>query len=209
MVTLLILLILFVGAYAGYKNGVVLQLLQTIGYVVAFIFALDYYQMLSEYLYLLIPYSTPFAPAENPYLFYDESFMFSLDISYYHILSFLTLFIIGWVIVRFLTKFISYTVNQLRVPEPFNGIGGAVLGFIVNYLGVFIVLFFLTTIPFDMIQSQMTNSFIAENMVTSTPIVSKNAYQRFIVDVNQEALQEQPLMEIEPPAEETTEENSE
>lgn len=208
MLTLLILLILFVGAYAGYKNGIILQLLKTIGYVIVFIFALDNYRMLSGYLYLLVPYSTPFAPAENPYLFYDESFMFSLDISYYHILSFLVLFTVGWLLVRFLVKLISYTVNQLRVPEPLNGIGGAILGFIVNYLGVFIVLFFLTTIPFDFIQNQMANSFVAENMVTSTPIVSNSAYQRFIVDVNQEVLQEQPLMEIEPPAEEATEEEN-
>lgn len=210
MVTLLILLVFFIGAYAGYKNGIILQLLEAIGYVIVFMYALDYYRLLSEYLYLLVPYSTPFAPESNPYFFYDESLMFSLDMSYYHILSFIAIMLVGWVVVKFLSKLISYTVKQLRVPEPINGVGGAILGFIVNYLGTFIILFFLTTIPFEMIQNSISDSFIAEKMVTSTPGVSNKAYQIFILDVHEESLQEQPLMEIEPPAEETAdEENSE
>lgn len=210
MVTLLILLVFFIGAYAGYKNGIILQLLEAIGYVIVFMYALDYYRLLSEYLYLLVPYSTPFAPESNPYLFYDESLMFSLDMSYYHILSFIAIMLVGWVVVKFLSKLISYTVKQLRVPEPINGVGGAILGFIVNYLGTFIILFFLTTIPFEMIQNSISDSFIAEKIVTSTPGVSNKAYQTFILDVHEESLQEQPLMEIEPPAEETAdEENSE
>ena len=44
MITLLILLIFFIGAYSGYKSGVILQLLKAIGYVIAFMFAFDYYE---------------------------------------------------------------------------------------------------------------------------------------------------------------------
>lgn len=214
MVTVLILLILFVGAYGGYKKGIVLQLIQTIGYAIVFIMALDYYQLLSDYLYLLIPYPTPFAPESNPYLFYEENLMLSLDISYYHILAFLAILFIGWLIVVFFTKLISYTLEKLKTPEPFSAIGGAILGFIVNYLGLFIILLLLTTIPYDMIQNRLIDSSLAEKIVTSTPIVSEKAYQTFILDVNEEVMENQPTMDIQQPTnetneEETTEENSE
>ena len=47
MLTLLILIILFVGAYSGYKNGLIVQLIRTIGYIIVAYFALDYYIPLS------------------------------------------------------------------------------------------------------------------------------------------------------------------
>ena len=92
MITLLILLILFIGAYSGYKNGVILQLLKVIGYVVTLIFAFDYYHPLSEYLFLLVPYPTPFLPEGNPYYFYDERFILTLSMSYYYLISFCLFF---------------------------------------------------------------------------------------------------------------------
>lgn len=205
MVTLLILLILFVGAYGGYKKGIMLQLIQTIGYAIVFIFATDYYQLLADYLYLLIPYPTPFAPETNPYLFYEESLMFSLDYSYYDILAFLAIMFVGWMVVGFLAKIISYTLEKIRLPEPLSGIGGAILGFFVNYLGLFGVLFLLTTIPYDFVQNRLADSFLAENMITSTPLVSERAYQTFILDVNEETMQNQPTMNINQPTEETNE----
>ena len=205
MVTLLILLILFVGAYAGYKKGILLQLIQTIGYTVAFIYAMDYYQFVSDFLYLWAPYPTPFAPETNPYLFYDESLMLSLDETYYDLLAFAILMFVGWLIVVFFTKLISYTLERLRFPEPFSRIGGAVLGFFMNYVGVFGLLFLLTTIPYEVVQTQLADSFLAKHMVKSTPFLSNQAYEMFVLDVNEEAIQDQPIMNIEQPTEEINE----
>ena len=210
MITLLILLILFIGAYSGYKNGIMLQLIKAIGYVIAFMYAFDYYEWVSEYLFLLIPYPTPFAPESNPYYFYDDSFMFSLDLSYYQIISFLLIFIIGWVIVRVLTQLISYTVNQIKVPEPYNGIGGAVIGFIMNYIVTFYLIFLASLIPVDLIQDQIADSSLAETMLTSTPSLSESTYERFVVKPKTEHEQNKPLMDLNPPVEEeTTEVNEE
>jgi uncharacterized membrane protein required for colicin V production len=205
MVTLLILLILFVGAYAGYKKGVMLQLIQTIGYAIVFIIAMNYYQLVADYFYLLIPYPTPFAPESNPYLFYDESLMFSLDYSYYDILAFIAIMVVGWLVVKFFTKLISYTLEKIRLPESLSGIGGAILGFLVNYIGLFGLLFLLTTIPYDFVQNRLADSFLAENMIRSTPILSDRAYQTFILDVHEETMQNEPTMNIEEPTEETNE----
>lgn len=214
MITLLILLILFVGLYSGYKNGVILQLVKAIGYVVAFTFAFDYYEWVSEYLYLLIPYPTPFAPESNPYYFYDENLMFSLDTSYYHLISFLLIFVVGWVIVRVLAQLLSYTIEKIRVPEPFNGMGGAVIGVIINYIVIFYFLFLASLVPLDLIQDRLTDSSLAKTMLTSTPNLSESTYQRFVVDAHEEYEHNRPIMDINQPTEEnneeeTTEENEE
>lgn len=210
MITLLILLILFIGAYSGYKNGIMLQLIKAIGYVIAFMYAFDYYEWVSEYLFLLIPYPTPFAPESNPYYFYDEHFMFSLDLSYYQVISFLLIFIIGWVIVRVLTQLVSYIVNQVKVPEPYNSIGGAVIGFIMNYIVTFYLIFLASLIPVDLIQDQIADSSLAETMLTSTPSLSESTYERFVVKPKTEHEQNKPLMDLNPPVEEeTTEVNEE
>ena len=55
MIGLLIVLILFIGAYAGYKRGIILQMLQTIGYAVSLLIAMNNYRWLSEKLFLLVP----------------------------------------------------------------------------------------------------------------------------------------------------------
>ena len=208
MITLLILLILFIGAYSGYKNGIILQLIKTIGYVVVLIFAFDYYIPISEYLYLLVPYPTPFFPESNPYAFYDESLLLTLDLSYYYLVSFLLILLIGWLIVRFLTQLVSYTIEQFRAPEPLSGIGGAVLGFIVNYVGVFYLLLLLSLIPFDFVQNRLTDSFVADNILTSTPELTERNYQRFILDAHETALENRPTMNIESPADEGSEEET-
>lgn len=208
MITLLILLILFVGLYSGYKNGVILQLVKAIGYVVAFTFSFDYYEWVSEYLYLLIPYPTPFAPESNPYYFYDENLMFSLDTSYYHLMSFLLIFVAGWGIVRVLAQLLSYTIEKIRVPEPFNGISGAFLGVIINYIVIFYFLFLASLIPLDLIQDRLTDSSLAKTMLTSTPNLSESSYQRFVVDVHEEYENNRPIMEINQPTEENNEEET-
>src|SRR5699024_11277591 len=108
MITLLILLVLFIGAYSGYKNGIILQLIKTIGYVVVLIFAFDYYIPISEYLYLLVPYPTPFFPESNPYAFYDESLLLTLYLSFYFLFSFLLILLIVWIIVCFFSLLVMY-----------------------------------------------------------------------------------------------------
>lgn len=219
MVGLLIAFLLFIGTYAGYKRGIILQLLQTIGYAVSFLVAMDNYRWLSERLFLLIPYSTPFAPETNPYPFHDESLLFSLTDTYYDLIAFLILLFIGWVIVRFFAALLSYTLEKVKAPEPVNGIGGAILGFVVNYIGIFYLLFFLTVIPFAPLQNRLINSSLASGILTATPQLSESTYQQFVLDVYEENKAEEPELEVVPteeleeqmevPPEESTDENSE
>lgn len=126
---------------------------------------------------------------------------------------------IGWVIVRFFAALLSYTLEKVKAPEPVNGIGGAILGFVVNYIGIFYLLFFLTVIPFAPLQNRLINSSLASGILTATPQLSESTYQQFVLDVYEENKAEEPELEVVPteeleeqmevPPEESTDENSE
>lgn len=197
MLTILILLILFIGAYSGYKNGVIIGLIRTIGYTITFNFAMEYYKILSEYIYLIVPYPSPFTLVENPYHYYEVDLIYSLDQSYYHLISVFIILLIGWFITRLISQLVSYFTEDIIVPAPYDGIAGSVIGFIVNYLGVFLILFILSTIPYNFIQNRMAKSWLADTMVTSTPNVSEWSNRVFIEDVYEEEVENMPLMDIE------------
>ena len=119
------------------------------------------------------------------------------------------IFLIGWLLVRFLTKLISYTVNQFEAPEPFNGISGAIIGVIVNYVGIFYILFFLSLIPYDIVQEQLSDNSVAKTMLTSTPKLTDSNYQRFIVEAYDDVQNNRSPITIEPFMDEEIEENEE
>ncbi len=197
MLSLVILFILFIGAYSGYQNGLITGLIRTIGYTLSLIFALTYYERLSELVYLIVPYPSPFSPVENPYHYYEMDMIFTLDQSYYYLVSLLVILIIGWIITRFISQFLSYFAEELFVPEPFNGVGGSIIGFLINYSAIFLVLFILSTIPYDGIQDRLADSTLADSMLMSTPILSKTTKKQFVLDVYDDEIKNLPTMELE------------
>lgn len=211
MMSLAILLVLFIGVYSGYRNGIIIALIRTIGYTITLILAFDYYELVSEFIYLIVPYPSPFAPAENPYAYYDMDMIFTLDASYYYLISFLLILLIGWLVSRFISDFLLSFTENLPVPKPLDGIFGAITGFITHYLAIFLILFTLSTIPFDWVQNTLSKSWLADSMLTSTPFLSENAYQYFIADVHEEEVEQLPTMDLEDLKEKTDseEENEE
>lgn len=197
MLTLIILFILFLGAYSGYKNGILIALVRTIGYTISFILALKYHQALSEIIYLIVPYPSPFSPVENPYVYYEMDKIFTLDQTYYYLVSFLLILIIGWLITRFISQLIVNFTKELFVPNPFDGIGGSIIGFMLHYLTVFFIILTFSTIPYELIQETISESWLGDRILTSSPGLSETAYQYFIVDVHDEEIEKLPTMELE------------
>ncbi len=213
MITLLILLILFIGAYSGYKNGILIQLIRTIGYLVTMSIAFNYYLPLSEFLFLMIPYPSPFAPESNPYYFYDKQFMFSLEYTYYRLVAFILILLAGWLVVRLVSQFFVYIIEEFNAPEPVNGTGGGILGFTIHYVGIFYLLFLASLIPMPMVQENLSESFAANAILTASPVLTENSHERFVLEAYGEHEANQPTMIIEPaievPVEGSTEESTE
>lgn len=177
MLTWIILIALFVGIYAGVRRGLVLQVVYSVGYILSFIVAKSYYLELSKYLEMLVPYSQPGIGDEM--LYYDTFQKLHLDLAFYNALSFLIIILAGWL----LTRIIGYMLNSLTflpLIKQVNNLGGAVLGFLMQYFGIFLFLTFLTFIPFDFIQSQLAESGLADWIIVNTPYLSSMIYEWWV-----------------------------
>lgn len=179
LLTGIIILLLLLSIYSGARRGLILQLVLTIGYAVSFWLALNYYQMLSEYVEMFIPYPTPSSATENPFVLYGMDFLFELDSPFYNGLSFLALLFAGWLLTRIIGGLFQ-ALADLPVLRTVNAIGGAVLSFVVHYIGIFLILFVLSMIPMAMIQDQFESSTLAREIVTDTPELSQQVYDWWI-----------------------------
>ncbi len=176
ILTLAIVFILGIALYSGAKRGLLLQLVLTIGYVLSFWFALRYYQQLRGPIEMSIPY--PHASLTDQFVLFSREAGLQLDHVFYNGTSFVLLLLIGWAVTRLIGGLIGF-VSQIPVLRSLNQIGGAVLNVVVNYVGVFLVLLILSTIPLTFVQTQFNQSSIAQIIVTRTPQLSKQMYEQW------------------------------
>lgn len=177
LMTLGIVLFLLIGIYSGYRRGLVLQLILTLGFVISYYFAGKYFLELSEYLQLMIPYPT--ASLNDSFVFYSDTIGLRLDEAFYNGISFLGILFIGWLLTRLLGG-LAQGVRYLPLIKQVNSIGGAVLGALVSYIGIFLILFILTMLPMDFIQSQFASSSLARLIIEHTPALSEQIYQWWV-----------------------------
>jgi uncharacterized membrane protein required for colicin V production len=178
LLTILILFLFFLGIYSGFRRGLILQLVLTIGYVISFWMALRYYEWLSDIVEMLVPYPNP-TSSTNPFVLYGQELLFEMDGAFYNGIAFVGLLFIGWLLTRFVGGLVSFLAD-IPVVRQVNMIGGAIVGFLVQYIGIFFILFLLSTIPLDMIQNQFESSRLAQFMVTETPQLSGEVYEWWV-----------------------------
>lgn len=179
LLTGIIIFLLLLSLYSGARRGLILQLVLTIGYAFSFWIALNYYQLLSDYAEMFIPYPTPSSTSDNPFVLYGMDFLFELDSPFYNGLSFVVLLFAGWLLTRIIGGLFQ-ALADLPVVRTLNAVGGAVLSFIVHYIGIFLVLFVLSMIPMAIIQDQFESSALAREIVTDTPELSQQVYDWWI-----------------------------
>ena len=179
LLTGIIILLLILSIFSGARRGLVLQLVLTIGYAASFWFALNYYQMLSEYVEMFVPYPTPLSTSDNPFVLYGIELLFELDGPFYRGVSFVVLLFAGWLITR-LVGGLFQALADIPVVRTVNAIGGAVLSFVVHYIGIFLILFVLSMMPIALIQDQFESSALAREIVTDTPELSQQVYDWWV-----------------------------
>lgn len=169
MLTLLIVIGLGTGFYAGYRRGFLLQLIYTFGYTVSFFLAQNYYKRLGKSIELLIPYPAPHASTEL--VLYDKSLLFDLDKSFYAVLAFMMILFIGWLVTRFIGM-LSYAVTFIPLIKQGNELAGGLLNVAITYIGLVIFLTMFAMIPLDIVQNMFKKSYLARTLVESTPMLS-------------------------------------
>ena len=158
MVTLIILFYLLVGVYTGMRRGLTLELVYIAGYFITFLVAMFTYEGFAKFLSVYIPYPS-YIPGNHLAIFTEAQAM-SLDQSFYKLVAFLVIMILGWLVVRFL-GYVASELTFLPLLKQFNTIGGAALGFFMNYL-----------IPLAPAQ-KIIEGGLPNFIITKTPIVTQ------------------------------------
>ena len=174
LLTLGIMFILFIAAYSGAKRGLVLQLVMTIGYLLSFLVAMRNYTKIRGILELVVPYLH--ASLSDTFVLFPQEAGLHLDRVFYNGVSFIAILAVGWLLTRLLGGLLHF-VTELPLLKQANIIGGAALNFIVNYVGIFLILFVLSTIPMKPVQKQFDSSKLAQLIVAETPSLSGQVYQ--------------------------------
>ena len=127
------------------------------------------HEKLAKFLSGFIPYPS-YVPGNQLAIFSQEQAM-NLDHSFYRLISFLVIMILGWLVVRFL-GYIASELTFLPLLKQFNTISGAALGFLMNYLFIYFVLYAIAMIPLAPAQ-KMIEGGLPNFIITKTPIVTQ------------------------------------
>lgn len=160
-----IIIIIFVlfGAVLGFKRGFTKELVQTIGFIIIIVLAYILKNPLSVLMYEYLPFFN-FGILKNVAI---------LNILIYEFLAFLICLAVLTLIFRFLLlatsifeKILDATII-LGIPSK---IAGAIVGIIYHFIIVFIVLYLISLVFYDV--SFINNSKFKDKILNNTPILS-------------------------------------
>ncbi len=167
-VAILVILLLF--ALRGYHSGLVNQLVNLFGFVLALVAAYLFYGKLAPFLREFIP----FPEFANPTLeFFTKSF--DLEVMYYNAIAFVGIFI-GVKLALWLLGAVLNTVAKLPVISTMNNLLGLGVSLLQGFLIVLLLVNFATVLPLESIQEQLAGSGISQKLLEITPGLTEKAY---------------------------------
>ncbi|RSL32213.1 CvpA family protein [Salibacterium salarium] len=169
MLSLLLLLILLVSFFVGLRRGFILQLIHLVSFFVALFIAFYFYQDLSEYLRLWLPY--PEISSDGDGVVSMAVASFDLESVYYSGISFFLLFFVAKILLQIIGSMLDF-VTKLPVLKTLNRWLGGVLGLVETYLILFILLITAALMPIEMLQNAIADSWVANAIINHTPILS-------------------------------------
>lgn len=177
MLSVIILLVLIYSFYTGFRRGLVMQAVQLIGYILTFILATRFYEPISKYVEMLVPF--PSVQQNSDLLFYDEAQSFLVDQAFYRAITFVAIWLIGWLVTKFLSLFFT-RITYYNVLNYVNHIGGGVVNVLISFVMIYVLLFILSLIPIEFIQQQFVDNPLAYRIVSDTPFLSKWAAETWL-----------------------------
>ncbi|WP_173915891.1 CvpA family protein [Halobacillus sp. Marseille-Q1614] len=167
MIDILIILILLLGIFTGFKRGFILQIFHLIGFITAFVTGVLYYDDLAPHLVLWVPY--PQLPQDASWAVFLESL--PLEAAFYNAIAFAIIFFGVKIILQIIASMLDF-VAELPVLSSVNGLLGGFLGFIERYIILFILLYIAALVPIASVQNAIDGSFIAQFIIEHTPVLS-------------------------------------
>ena len=159
-----IIVVLLIGALAGYRRGLIKQAVLLVGLIACLILSF----------YIRVPVST-FMYQHLPFINFCGIFqgISVLNILLYEVIAFLLVFSVLYLVLRILLGISGLIEKLLRatiILGFFSRIGGMIVGAIESYVIIFIILF-VANLPFLDIRG-LENSKYADKILTSTPVLS-------------------------------------
>ncbi|VGU36991.1 colicin V production family protein [Streptococcus pyogenes] len=166
MLSLLIVLILTWNFYIGYSRGIILQSFYVLGALLSLLVANRFYIGLAHKLTLWIPYSNP---VEGTSVFFFKSVdIFVLDKVYYAGLAFFIIFLLGYVLSRFLGIFVHFLLLNYFDNQWTKCLSGG-LAFLVSLLFLNMLLSIFATVPMPFLQHYLHSSFLTRLVIEHLP----------------------------------------
>ncbi|MBF6626756.1 CvpA family protein [Tuanshanicoccus lijuaniae] len=177
MLSIIILIVLAYSFYTGFRRGLIMQLVQLIGYLITFLLATKFYEPLSKYVEMLVPF--PSIQQSTQLVFYNEAQSFLVDQAFYRAVTFVIIWLVGWLVTKFLAIFFT-RITYYNMMRHLNHIGGGVVNLMITFLVIYVFLFILSLIPVEFIQQQFVDNPLAYRIVANTPIISDWAAEAWL-----------------------------
>ncbi|RYM06893.1 CvpA family protein [Sporolactobacillus sp. THM7-7] len=168
LLNIIILLLLAVGFFNGFRRGLVLQLVHLAGFIISLIVAWMYFKPFAQVLKLWIPYPSSVARSD----LFDFLGNLDLQAAYYQAMAFIILFLAAKIVINILGSMLDF-LAEVPLIRPVNHLSGGLLGFAEIYLIVFLLLYVGALTPMDGIQSSIEQSMLAQSMIDHTPVFSE------------------------------------
>lgn len=164
IIDVVIIVVIILGGFAGYKRGFLPQLISLIGFFVVMVGAFLLKNPISELLYTYCPFFKFVG------ILKDVSV---LNIILYEVVAVILTALILWLILKIVSILfnkINDSINDIFFFEVLSELGGCFLGLIENYIVVFVCLY-ITALPFFNIEL-LRNSTFRPFILKDTPILS-------------------------------------
>ena len=141
VVDIIILVVIALGGYIGYKKGFLSQLVSLVGFIIVLIGAFLLKNPVSQFLYNNLPFFKFGGILEGVTV---------INIILYEVVAVVLTALVLWGILKIVTILfnkISSALNEIFIFEMLSQLGGCFLGLIENYIVVFLCLY-ITSLPF-------------------------------------------------------------
>jgi len=177
LLSLIILAILIFGFRRGYRRGLVLQVLTTIGYLVVWIVARVGAKPLAAGIgqfvgNLSLDSSVSAVAASQSSSFFLNGLAFSAILT------------VGY----FIVHRVAYGLNKvtwLPVIHQVNSLAGGLINLVIRYVVIFLTLNLLILVPISGFQSSYQSSSVAQWIVKQTPVLSKRVFNWWLTEQKQ------------------------
>lgn len=163
-----ILFLLVLGLWIGFKQGLMIQLVKLVTFIASFGIAILFYKPLSQQLAEWFPISQE----SGAHLFSSMAGSEPISGVLYSSISFVLLLIVSGILLRII-GYILNGVAELPVISTFNHLGGGLLGVTLSGLMIFLLLMIGYALPFSAVQQTINKSVIGTYAVEKSPEIQQ------------------------------------